>query len=140
MLVSNTDDHLRNHGFLLEAEGWRLAPAFDVNPNPHGAGLRLNVSEESNEQDLSLALDVAKHFRVSGRRASELVGGHFNCGVIRVFPFRFQVDEQAGVNQTLALFQCCSPLFKELGSRQKEVPSGSIASPSYRAKCLHAFS
>jgi serine/threonine-protein kinase HipA len=74
MLVSNTDDHLRNHGFLLEAEGWRLAPAFDVNPNPHGAGLRLNVSEESNEQDLSLALDVAKHFRVSGRRASELVG------------------------------------------------------------------
>jgi serine/threonine-protein kinase HipA len=74
MLVSNTDDHLRNHGFLLDDEGWRLAPAFDVNPNPHGDGLRLNVSESSNEQDLDLALEVAKHFRVPKRRAAELMG------------------------------------------------------------------
>ena len=85
------------------------------------------------------SIDVAKHFRVLGRRASELVGGHFNCGVMRAFPFRFQVDEEVGVNQTLLLSQCCSPLFKWLGSRQKEVRSGSITSPSHRAKCLHAF-
>jgi serine/threonine-protein kinase HipA len=36
-LISNTDDHLRNHGFLRGAAGWRLAPAFDVNPNPQRA-------------------------------------------------------------------------------------------------------
>lgn len=35
-LVRNTDDHLRNHGFLLTPRGWRLAPMFDVNPNPMG--------------------------------------------------------------------------------------------------------
>lgn len=35
-LVRNTDDHLRNHGFLLTEKGWRLSPLFDVNPNPGG--------------------------------------------------------------------------------------------------------
>ena len=35
-LVHNTDDHLRNHGFLLTDRGWRLSPMFDVNPNPDG--------------------------------------------------------------------------------------------------------
>ena len=35
-LVGNTDDHLRNHGFLLTKKGWRLSPMFDVNPNPYG--------------------------------------------------------------------------------------------------------
>jgi len=35
-LVGNTDDHLRNHGFLLTKDGWRLSPMFDVNPNPDG--------------------------------------------------------------------------------------------------------
>lgn len=35
-LINNTDDHLRNHGFLLTKTGWRLSPMFDVNPNPRG--------------------------------------------------------------------------------------------------------
>ncbi|MCP3883526.1 MAG: HipA domain-containing protein, partial [Sulfitobacter sp.] len=43
--ASNTDDHLRNHGFLLKPNGWSLAPAYDMNPDPHGAGLKLNISE-----------------------------------------------------------------------------------------------
>ncbi len=38
MAVSNTDDHLRNHGFLLTPTGWRLAPLYDVNPVPSGSG------------------------------------------------------------------------------------------------------
>ncbi len=33
VMTANRDDHLRNHGFLRTAEGWRLAPAFDVNPS-----------------------------------------------------------------------------------------------------------
>ena len=33
LLVSNTDDHLRNHGFIMESDGWRLAPAYDLNAN-----------------------------------------------------------------------------------------------------------
>ena len=39
--VHNTDDHLRNHGFLHDKGGWRLAPAFDVNPNPDLAARRV---------------------------------------------------------------------------------------------------
>ncbi len=57
--VSNTDDHLRNHGFMLKPEGWALAPAYDMNPDAHGAGLKLNISETDNAQDIELALSVA---------------------------------------------------------------------------------
>jgi len=64
ILVSNTDDHLRNHGFLLTDSGWRLAPAFDINPDPHGRGLHLNVTEDDNRLDPEIALGVAAHFRV----------------------------------------------------------------------------
>ena len=39
VFVSNTDDHLRNHGFILTARGWILSPAFDINPNEDGSGL-----------------------------------------------------------------------------------------------------
>lgn len=71
--VSNTDDHLRNHGFMLEAKGWALAPAYDMNPDPHGAGLKLNISETDNAQDIDLALSVASVFRVKQKRAREVV-------------------------------------------------------------------
>lgn len=72
MCVSNVDDHLRNHGFLLAARGWSLAPAFDLNPVPGGSGLTLNVSETDNAQDLQLAHDVARYFRVTPKRARAL--------------------------------------------------------------------
>ncbi len=71
--VSNTDDHLRNHGFMLEATGWALAPAYDMNPDPHGAGLKLNISETDNAQDIDLALSVAPVFRVKQKHAREIV-------------------------------------------------------------------
>lgn len=44
LVVNNTDDHLRNHGFLREPGGWRLSPAFDVNPNPDpGSGRATSI-------------------------------------------------------------------------------------------------
>jgi serine/threonine-protein kinase HipA len=70
--VSNTDDHLRNHGFMLEDAGWALAPAYDMNPDPDGAGLKLNISETDNAQDIDLALSVAPQFRVKQKRAKEI--------------------------------------------------------------------
>jgi len=74
MLVSNTDDHLRNHGFLLHpGRGWTLAPAFDVNPVSHALGLKLNVSEFDNALDLDLARSVAGYFRVAGKEADDIV-------------------------------------------------------------------
>ena len=44
-LVHNTDDHLRNHGFLLTKKGWRLSPMFDVNPNPYGGEGALDMGD-----------------------------------------------------------------------------------------------
>lgn len=73
ILVSNTDDHLRNHGFLLTKQGLRLSPAFDVNPNPKGYGLNLNIDEHSNAMDLDLALEVAPYFRLNTKEAGEVI-------------------------------------------------------------------
>lgn len=75
MLVSNTDDHLRNHGFLLvPGKGWRLSDAYDMNPVPESHGLKLNVSEADNAMDLELARSMAPHFRVSKKLADEIIG------------------------------------------------------------------
>ncbi len=74
MLVSNSDDHLRNHGFILiPGSGWRLSDAFDMNPLQGATGLKLNVSESDNAIDLDLALSVAHYFRVSAADAREIV-------------------------------------------------------------------
>ena len=73
--VSNVDDHLRNHGFLLETDGWRLSPAYDMNPNPHGHGLKLNISETDNAQDVRLAKEVAPYFRVKPKKESSIIQG-----------------------------------------------------------------
>jgi serine/threonine-protein kinase HipA len=71
--VSNVDDHLRNHGFLLDEKGWRLAPAYDMNP-VHGAdGLSLNISESSNAQDLGLLREVAPFFRLKAKEGEKII-------------------------------------------------------------------
>jgi serine/threonine-protein kinase HipA len=70
--VHNTDDHLRNHGFLLTENGWILAPAFDLNPDPSGIGLSLNISETDNALNFDLALEVAPFFRLK-RPAAETI-------------------------------------------------------------------
>lgn len=67
--ISNCDDHLRNHGFLLGRNGWTLAPAYDLNPVPYGQGLSLNINEHDNALDLRLALEVAPYFGITGTAA-----------------------------------------------------------------------
>jgi serine/threonine-protein kinase HipA len=69
--VNNTDDHLRNHGFLLGTQGWNLSPAYDLNPQRHSTGLALNINETSNDLDLGLAMEVAEYFRLSSDRATQ---------------------------------------------------------------------
>ena len=71
--VSNTDDHLRNHGFLFREGGWVLSPAYDMNPVETGNGLSLNISETDNAQELDLVEEVAPYFRVSEKRAGEII-------------------------------------------------------------------
>lgn len=71
--VKNTDDHLRNHGFLLGENGWRLSPAYDINALPTGTGLSLNISDEDNSLDLDLALEVSEFFRLNTVKAQKII-------------------------------------------------------------------
>lgn len=63
--ISNTDDHLRNHGFLLTEKGWVLSPAYDVNPSVEKDGLSLNIDMDDNALDFELAKSVGPYFRLS---------------------------------------------------------------------------
>ncbi|MBO1746380.1 HipA domain-containing protein [Stenotrophomonas indicatrix] len=74
ILVSNTDDHLRNHGFILvPGSGWRLSEAYDMNPVPLADGLKLNITEADNALDLELAREVAAYYRLSLDEADDII-------------------------------------------------------------------
>jgi serine/threonine-protein kinase HipA len=76
ILISNTDDHLRNHGFLYEGhDGWRLSPAYDLNPVPADLKPRIlttAINEDDNTASLALALDVAGYFGIDASRARDI--------------------------------------------------------------------
>jgi len=73
IVISNTDDHLRNHGFILTENGWILSPAFDINPNEDGTGLSLNISLDDNSLDLDLPMGVIEYFRLDKQRALKII-------------------------------------------------------------------
>lgn len=73
MCVKNTDDHLRNHGFMLTDGGWTLSPAYDINPVETGVGLTLNISDDDNSLDLDLAMQVHEFFRLSEQQATTII-------------------------------------------------------------------
>lgn len=76
ILISNFDDHLRNHGFLrLSSAGWSLSPAFDLNPDPRPGSRQLHTAVDFDRFDarIELALSVADEFRLSGRAALDIV-------------------------------------------------------------------
>ncbi len=70
--VSNTDDHLRNHGFIYQNGGWLLSPAYDINPVVASTGLHLNITDSDNRLDFSLAMEVAEFFQLSKKRAADV--------------------------------------------------------------------
>ena len=73
ILISNTDDHLRNHGFLYQGqEGWRLSPAYDLNPVPVDIKPRIlttAINEEDSTASLALAMEVAPYFELQSGQA-----------------------------------------------------------------------
>lgn len=71
MAVSNTDDHLRNHAFILSRNGWKLSPLYDVNPVPYGEELSLNVNETDNRINADLAIDTAERFGIGKNEAAK---------------------------------------------------------------------
>lgn len=71
--VGNRDDHLRNHGFLLRPDGWIIAPAFDVNPNPDKREHVLNIDETDNRPDLNTVLQTSEWYELSHSRAEQII-------------------------------------------------------------------
>lgn len=71
--ISNTDDHLRNHGFLLTKKGWILSPAYDLNPSIDKDGLALNIDAVNNELDFELAKSVGKYFRLDEKQMDTII-------------------------------------------------------------------
>lgn len=76
ILISNTDDHLRNHGFLYHnSDGWLLSPAYDLNPVPTDIKPRIlttAINEDDGTASLALAMSVANYFELDAARASEI--------------------------------------------------------------------
>lgn len=87
VLVSNLDDHLRNHGFLYETAkgGWRLSPAYDINPVPIDVRpriLALMIDDQDNSASFELVLEVGYYF---GLRTAEmkLIVGEVTSAILR---------------------------------------------------------
>jgi serine/threonine-protein kinase HipA len=73
MAVSNTDDHLRNHGFLLAERGWILSPLYDVNPDIYGNMLSLNVNSDDSSINFDLAVETAEYFEIGLKYAKAAI-------------------------------------------------------------------
>jgi len=71
--ISNTDDHLRNHGFILTKDGWILSPAYDLNPSIDKDGLALNIDTDNNALDFDLAKSVGEYFRLNNNQMEVII-------------------------------------------------------------------
>ena len=71
--VSNTDDHFRNHGFILENDGWSLSPMYDVNPDLYGRYLSLNINDTESMLDFDVAIDAAPYYGIEKKDAEKMV-------------------------------------------------------------------
>lgn len=71
--ISNTDDHLRNHGFILTNDGWILSPAYDLNPSIDKDGLALNIDMDTNDLDFELAKSVGEYFRLTAKEMDQII-------------------------------------------------------------------
>jgi serine/threonine-protein kinase HipA len=71
--ISNTDDHLRNHGFILTKQGWVVSPAFDINPSIEKDGLSLNIDTDNNALDFELAKSVGEYFQLTDAEMETII-------------------------------------------------------------------
>lgn len=72
IMIHNTDDHLRNHGFFIDALGIRLSPAYDMNPSIDRRELSLAINEVDTTCDFSIAMDAHKDYGLSSRQAERV--------------------------------------------------------------------
>lgn len=73
ILIHNTDDHLRNHGFFIDEGGIRLSPAYDVNPSVDGQELTLAINEVETTCDVSIAMEASRDYGLTAREAADVL-------------------------------------------------------------------
>ena len=73
IMISNTDNHLRNHGFLFFNNGWTLSPVYDLNPNIEKSDFSVSIDETGAESTIELAIKTARDFRLSDVRAKAIL-------------------------------------------------------------------
>ena len=95
MAVSNTDDHFRNHGFILKNTGWELSPLYDVNPDIYGEYLSLNVDDSDSSIDFDLAVDAAHYYGIEKTAAAEIVD-NVKCIVMENWQ---EIAKKYGINR-----------------------------------------
>lgn len=72
IVIHNTDDHLRNHGFFIGPDGIELSPVYDINPSIERTHLSLAINEHDTSCDVSIAMDACRDYGVSSRRAARI--------------------------------------------------------------------
>ena len=75
ILIHNTDDHLRNHGFFVDEQGIRLSPAYDMNPSIDRTELTLAINEVETACDVSVAMDASRDYGLAAQQASRVLDG-----------------------------------------------------------------
>lgn len=73
ILIHNTDDHLRNHGFFIDDTGIRLSPAYDINPSIERQELTLAINEVETACDVSIAMEASQAYGLNPREASDVL-------------------------------------------------------------------
>ena len=72
VLIGNRDDHLRNHGFLRQGNGWVLSPAFDVNPNPEKHDHVLTFDGNDGSPDSAPMIATRDFYRLTAARSAQI--------------------------------------------------------------------
>jgi serine/threonine-protein kinase HipA len=71
ILIHNTDDHPRNHGFFMDENGIRLSPAYDMNPSIERRELTLAINEVETACDVSIAMEANRDYGLTAQQASD---------------------------------------------------------------------
>ncbi len=107
VLTANTDDHLRNHAFLRDRTGWRLSPAYDLNPNPDNpTRLSTAIDLDDNKASIETVLSVSDYFRLPTAAAKAIVGdveratSHWRHEAAGLGLPRQQIDRMADAYET----------------------------------------
>lgn len=72
IMVGNSDDHFRNHGFILTQKGWELSPVYDINPTLYEEQSLL-INRETNKSDLDILLKSAGEYMLSADVAARII-------------------------------------------------------------------